>query len=61
MTQIVEYGSRAFAEHVIESLKDPFEQKELLTLVTSQYLSFSDFADKLNLTINSLSQISKYN
>ena len=30
----MEYGSQAFATYVID-LKDPFEKKETLTLVTS--------------------------
>ena len=43
----MEFGSQAFSSHVID-LKDNFEKKEAITLVTSQFLSYQDFSEKIN-------------
>ena len=56
----MEHGSQAFASYVID-MPDPFEKKEALTLVTSQFLSYHDFAEKMNSMIVSLSHVLKYN
>ena len=56
----MEFGSQAFAGHVIE-LKDEFEKKEALTLVTSQFLGYQSFAEKLNLLMVNIFKIMKYN
>ena len=42
-------------------LKDEFEKKEALTLVTSQFLSYHDFAEKMNSLIVNLHDLMKYN
>jgi hypothetical protein len=56
----MEFGSQAFAGHIID-LKDKFEKKEALTLVTSQFLSYHDFAEKMNSLIVNLHDVMKYN
>ena len=52
----MEFGSQAFSSHVID-LKDNFEKKEAITLVTSQFLSFQDFAEKVNILLIALFSI----
>jgi hypothetical protein len=58
LNQIMEFGSQSFAQHVIE-LKDAFEKKEALTLVTSQFLGYQSFAEKLNLLMVNIFKIMK--
>ena len=60
LNDIMEHGSQAFASYVIE-MPDPLEKKEALTLVTSQFLSFQDFAEKMNQLIISLTHVLQYN
>ena len=56
----MEFGSQAFADHVI-GLKDEFEKKEALTLVTAQFLSYHDFASKMNDLNSQINKILPFN
>lgn len=61
LNDIVESGSTAFTKHIL-SIENPEEQREGVKLITSQYMSFRQFSEKLNALINHiLSLISMHN
>jgi len=60
LNDIIEHGSQAFSQYVI-NMTDVFEKREAVTLVTSQFLSFRDFSEKMNMMVNALFHVMKYN
>lgn len=49
LNSLHEYGANSFAQYLITSKDDQMIKQETITLVSQQYLSFKDFAEKLNI------------
>lgn len=60
LADIIENGTEAFHKHLI-TLPTEVSKREEITLVTSQFLSFKEFSEKLNVLSREITQMFKKN
>ena len=57
MGDIFEHGVEAFTQHIIQSQNSTLKHEEI-SLVSSQFLSYKEFSEKLNILIREISKMS---
>lgn len=56
MADIFEHGVEAFSQHILQSQNNNLKHEEI-SLVSSQFLSYKEFSEKLNLLIREISKM----
>jgi len=59
LTSLHDYGANSFAQYLITSKEDVMVKQETIALISSQYLSFRDFSEKLNVLIMKIMEMIK--
>jgi len=60
LADIFEHGVEAFSQHILQSQNSNLKHEEI-SLVSSQFLSYKEFSEKLNVLIREISKMNKIN
>ena len=60
MADIFEHGVEAFSQHILQSQNNTLKHEEI-SLVSSQFLSYKEFSEKMNCLIREISKMQAIN